>query len=86
VEIPVEKVQKAQYVQKEGGHIPPRLVAVPQKDRKLVYCHNNYAGTYYYYELRPVDNGWMYLLKQPRRRSDSSLRRRLGQKKLVQVA
>jgi hypothetical protein len=53
--------------------ILPRLVAVPQKDRKLVYCHNNYAGTYYYYyELRPVDNGWMYLLKQPRRRSDSS--------------
>jgi hypothetical protein len=29
VEIPVEKVQKAQYVQKEGGHIPPRLVALP---------------------------------------------------------
>jgi hypothetical protein len=43
VEIPVEKVEKAQYVQREGGHIPPRLVAVPQKDERPVYCHN-YAG------------------------------------------
>lgn len=48
VEIPVEKVQKAQYVQREGGHIPARLVAVPQREKAGVLpqlCRK----THYYY-------------------------------------
>jgi hypothetical protein len=53
------------------------------KDKKLVYC-DNYAG-------KPTTTNYVrsrtdvYLLEL-RRRSDSSLRRRVGQKNLVQVA
>lgn len=79
------RCRRPNMCKEKAAIILPRLVAVPQKDKKLVYCHN-YAGTHYYYYYYVRSRTDVYLLKQPRRRSDSSLRRRVGQKNLVQVA
>jgi hypothetical protein len=68
---------------KEKAAIYRRGWSLYLKDKKLVYCHNH-AG-------KPTTTNYVrsrtdvYLLEL-RRRSDSSLRRRLGQKNLVQVA
>jgi hypothetical protein len=70
---------------KEKAAIYRRGWSLYLKEKKLVYCHN-YAG-------KPTTTTTNYIrsrtdvyLLELRRRSDSSLRRRLGQKNLVQVA